>query len=169
MNSRQKNKTGQRCSAVYTHFSTTDDTDSHGFWSLTLMLINWPINFSLIQLPEVHSMRTKTKNTHNYHILCLTTDCRLNGLYRNINQLKSELKSLQWWIQKPYKPQLWAAGSDEPRCCKADFPCESKLSQIKSTSHHQPCGSAPHTGKNTVPLRYTKKDSRESQLSSDRW
>ena len=72
---------------------------------------------------------------------------RFNGLYRNINQQKSKLKSLQWWIQKPYKPQLWVAGSDEPRCCKADFPCESKLSQIKSTSHHQPCGSAPRTGK----------------------
>ena len=56
---------------------TTDDTDSqqfaiifnienhgiHGYGSLTWMPINWPINFSLIQLPEVHSMRTKTKNT----------------------------------------------------------------------------------------------------------
>ena len=59
---------------------TTDDTDStdsqlfaiiltienhgiHGYSSLTWMPINWPINCSLIQLPEVHSMRTKTKNT----------------------------------------------------------------------------------------------------------
>ena len=61
-------------------YFTTDDTDStdsqqfaiilnienhgiHGYGSLTWMPINWPINFSLIQLSEVHSMRTKTKNT----------------------------------------------------------------------------------------------------------
>jgi hypothetical protein len=27
-----------------------------------------------------------------------------------------------------------------PRCCGADFPCESKLSQIKSSPHHRPSG-----------------------------
>ena len=33
----------------------------HGYGSLTWMPINWPINFSLIQLSEVHSMRTKPR------------------------------------------------------------------------------------------------------------